>query len=126
MKNGRRTQVFKASKENISFMKIYGADLMKRLSAQDHFSAKVVFNENGAVFFPISQQHRDTKVEGVSYEDDYKGNALAGIISNGKIEIRYHSAFSSERVAALAHSLFLETEVEFLKSIKIYYQGKPL
>jgi len=37
-------------------------------------------NEESAAFFPVSQQHRDVKICGLSYEDDYRGNAFAGLI----------------------------------------------
>ena len=32
---------------------------------------KFILNENGILFFSTSQQHRDSKIDGLSYEDDY-------------------------------------------------------
>ena len=39
------------------------------------------------MFFPGATEHRTVKAAGLSYEDDYKGNAMAAIISGGRIEI---------------------------------------
>jgi hypothetical protein len=60
---------------------------------------KLVFNSRGAIFFPVDQQHRDQKAPGISYEDDHAGNALAAILSPGRIEIRRHSDFSDAAIA---------------------------
>ncbi|MDX9912064.1 MAG: hypothetical protein RBS39_09550 [Phycisphaerales bacterium] len=40
---------------------------------------KKAFNDRGAIVFPASRQHREVKREGVSYEDNYRGNALAAM-----------------------------------------------
>ena len=70
------------------------------------FDGKMVINEHGAVFGPVSTQHRDLKAGGISYADDYKGNALAAMLAPGKIEVRYHKAFTDEDVARLLRALF--------------------
>jgi len=36
-------------------------------------------NEIGILIFPASAQHATVKADGISYEDDYKGNALAAV-----------------------------------------------
>jgi len=50
------------------------------------------------VFFSALTQHRDVKREGLSYEDDYKGNAMAVVIKPNKIEVRFHSEFDDLQV----------------------------
>lgn len=64
-------------------------------------SLKFLLNDRALAFFPASQQHRDTKFPSLSYEDDYKGNAMAGIIQNGRAEIRFHQAFTDARVKTI-------------------------
>lgn len=61
-------------------------------------SVKFLLNDSAIAFFPAAQQHRDIKLEGLSYEDDYRGKALAGLATADHVEIRFHSAFSDERV----------------------------
>jgi hypothetical protein len=39
----------------------------------DGAQAKMVFNESGAIVFPVSVQHREVKGPGISYEDNYGG-----------------------------------------------------
>ncbi len=107
-------------------MVIYGIDFFERLSQQEHFTAKLVFNRSAAFFFPVTQQHRDAKAEGLSYEDDYKGNALAAMVTEGKIEVRYHSAFSPEQVADCLRLLSGEPGLRDLKSWRLTYQGREL
>lgn len=68
-------------------------------------SAKMVFNANGAIFLPTAHQHRDHKAEGISYEDDYKGNALAAMLAPGRIEVRYHSGYSDAEVTRILRNL---------------------
>ncbi len=54
---------------------------------QPFYTLKMVFNDQGAIFFPVSAKHRDMKAPGISYEDDYKGNAMAALVSPRTIEI---------------------------------------
>ena len=103
-----------------------GTDFIKGLAEQDGFSAKMVFNDKGAVLFPSSQQHRDNKGPGISYEDDYKGNALAAMLSPGKIEIRYHKGFSDERVTNALRDLLGTPELAWMRGWSVTYQGRVL
>ena len=72
-------------------MKVFGVAEILNAVSQDGYFVKCVVNSNAAVFFPGSVQHRDVKREGVSYEDDYQGNAMAAVIKPNKIEVRFHS-----------------------------------
>ena len=107
-------------------MLLSGVEFMLSLVKEDHFSAKIVFNESGAIFFPVNQQHCDQKAEGISYEDNYKGNALAAMLAPGKVEIRYHQQFSDNRVASIVASLMEQPRLSFMKGWQVTYQGRAL
>ena len=87
---------------------------------------KFIMNERAIVFFPTSQQHRDMKCEGLSYEDDYLGNAIAGIFVGGKAEIRFHAAFSDDRVRSIWQCLRETPECSALKLGNPTYQGREI
>ena len=89
-------------------------------------SAKMIFNANGAIFFPASRQHRDLKAEGISYEDNYKGNAMAAMLSRGTLEIRFHQEFKEAEVARLVDILAMQPGVEALLHWGASYQGRPI
>jgi len=107
-------------------MVLLGIEFMLSLVKEDHFSAKMVFNESGAIFFRVNQQHCDQKAEGISYEDNYKGNALAAMLAPGKVEIRYHQKFSDNRVASIMVSLLEHPRLSFMKGWQVTYQGRAL
>lgn len=107
-------------------MRLIGVDLLMPLVAAGGFSAKVIFNPSGAIFFPASQEHRDQKMPGLSYEDEYQGNALAGMLSAGKIEIRGHQDFSAQLVAAVVANLLAQPDLKFMRGWHVTYMGKPL
>ena len=107
-------------------MVLSGVELMISLVEGDYFSAKMVFNDKGAIFFPDSRQHSHQKAAGISYEDNYKGNALAAMLSPGKIEIRYHEQFTDHRVATVMASLMEEPQLSFMKGWQVTYQGRTL
>jgi len=67
-------------------MRAIGLDVLKEQCG----SLKFILNDSAIAFFSSTQQHRDFKLEGLSYEDDYRGNALAGIVSPPRVEIRFH------------------------------------
>lgn len=107
-------------------MILVGIEFLTSLAKQGGFSAKMVFNANGAIFFPAELQHRDRKTQGISYEDNYAGNALAAMLSPGRIEIRFHQAFSDQRVCGIIGSLLARPELSFMKSWRITYQGRQI
>ncbi len=107
-------------------MLVIGADFPATLAAGGGFSAKMVLNEKGALVFAVGRQHRDEKAEGISYEDDYRGDALAALLSPGRIEIRYHRDFSDERVRAIVLSLMAEPDLAFTRNWQVTYQGRTL
>ena len=107
-------------------MTFHGIDFIRRFSDAGRFSAKMIFNANGAVFFPSSQQHKDSSVEGIRYRDNYEGNAMAAMLSPGRIEARYHSSFKPAQVRAIIRSITSDPSASFMASWKLFYQGKPV
>ena len=107
-------------------MVLIGVEFMLSLVEEDHFSAKMVFNDKGAIFFRVNQQHCYQKAEGISYKDNYEGNALAAMLAAGKVEIRYHQQFSDNRVASIMASLMEQPRLSFMKGWKVTYQGRVL
>ena len=89
-------------------------------------SLKFILNDGGILFFPASQQHRDTKFEGLSYEDNYRGNAVAGLICEQRVEIRFHSGFSDERIRNLWSRVLTIPEVARARLGPLYYQGREI
>ena len=87
---------------------------------------KFLLNDSAIAFFSASQQHRDMKVEGLSYEDDYRGNALAGVITPERVEIRFHQAFSDERVRNIWSRVMQIPQVANAGLGKVYYQGREI
>jgi hypothetical protein len=87
---------------------------------------KFLLNDSAIAFFPAAQQHRDMKLEGLSYEDDYRGNALAGVVTPGRVEIRFHRAFSDERVRGIWSCALSIPEVASAGLGRLYYQGREI
>ena len=107
-------------------MFIRGTDFIIPLLDQQHFSAKMVFNEHGAIIFPVHQEHRNQSAMNISYEDNYKGNALAAMLAPDIIEIRYHKMFTDNQVAKIIKTLKAHSEFVFLSDWRVTYQGRFL
>src|SRR5688500_2547899 len=107
-------------------MNVSGIDYARELANGSRATAKVIFNASGAIVFPASEQHRDQKTVGVSYEDDYKGNALAAMISKRQMEIRFHRNFSDAQVESVVSSLLQHPELSFIREYRVTYQGREL
>lgn len=105
---------------------VMGADRLRWLTEQPAFSAKAVLNEHGVLFFPPSGQHKDQKATGISYEEEYQGNALAATISPGRLDIRFHQQFTEERVMRIVSRLASESQLQFLRGWDVTYQGKAI
>jgi hypothetical protein len=103
-------------------MRIVGAELLKERKG----SLKFIMNDSGIVLFPATQQHRDVKLSGLSYEDDYRGNAVAGLISENRVEIRFHSAFSDERIRCLWSRFVRIPAIASAQLGQLHYQGRTI
>ncbi len=89
-------------------------------------TVKFILDETAIVFFPAAQQHREVKVAGVSYEDDYRGNAVAGLVTPERVEIRFHRDYSDERIRSLWRQVRSLTELAGAKFGTVYYQGREI
>jgi len=107
-------------------MRVIGTDLLKEVLQQPGYFCKAIFNDAGVAFFSGKTQHNSVKIDGLSYEDDYKGNALAAIITDGRIEIRNHRDFSAGRVTMIIKSMLEDPELECLKGFSVEYRGETL
>ena len=107
-------------------MLLIGVEFIESLAEREYFSAKMVFNAGGAIFFSVEREHRDQKAEGISYEDDYAGNALAAMLSPGRIEVRYHRDFSDREVAEIMALLLAEARLALMAGWEVTYQGRVL
>ena len=86
----------------------------------------MVFNERGAIVFPAKRQHREMKLEGISYEDEYRGNALAAMVRRDAIEIRFHRTYDDRAIARIVSSLVKMPELACLATAQVTYQGRPV
>lgn len=107
-------------------MMLVGIEFLQSQLASTGFRLKAVFNSKGAIFLPLSEQHRDHKAPGISYADDYEGNALAAILSPGQWEIRNHRDYSEARVMDIMAKLLAMPELQALRSWQVTYRGKSL
>jgi hypothetical protein len=107
-------------------MQVIGVEWLASAVRLAGFSAKMVFNGKGAIFFPVSRQHRDQRAEGIAYDDDYKGNALAAMLEPGRIEIRFHKAFTDAAVTDLVRALLEQPALSFMRGWTVTYQGRAL
>ena len=107
-------------------MVISGADYLKNEISQGDFTAKMVFNEQGALIFSVRTQHSHAKAPGISYEHESAGNAVAAMLLPNKIEVRFHQRFSDERIAHLLMKLLSEPELSEMANWEITYQGRPI
>ena len=103
-------------------MHIINADLLD----QPQRTLKFILNDSGIYFFPATQQHRDSKANGLSYEDDYRGNAVAGMVMPDRVEIRFHQAFSDDRIRTIWHSVLSSPELAKTRLGQLYYQGREI
>ena len=105
-------------------MMLVGVEFLHSQIAQTGFAAKLVLNHKGAIFFAVNEQHRDQKAPGISYADESAGNALAAMLSPGKIEIRTHRDFSPQRVAQIMAALLSLPQLAPLRTWIVMYLGQ--
>ncbi len=66
------------------------------------------------------------KAEGISYEDNYNGDAMAAMLMAGVIEIRYHKAFTDAEVSRIVGRLLQQPKLAFMSDWRVTYQGRPV
>jgi len=99
---------------------------LTEFAGNPHLTLKLVFNEVGAVISPGNHEHNTMKIPGVSYEHDHEGNALAAMVTAGKIEIRFHTQFSDERFMRIVSALIGHEAFAVCREWFTFYQGRPL
>jgi hypothetical protein len=107
-------------------MNISGIELIRAEVGKSGYFFKAIINDSGVAFFPGSNQHSSVKLDGLSYEDDYRGNALAAIITNRRIEIRNHRDFGVPHVQSIIKKLLENADLEVLKEFEVSYRGNKL
>jgi hypothetical protein len=96
------------------------------LLTQPRGTLKFILNESGIIFFSGTQQHRDIKLHGLSYEDDYGGNAVAGLVLPERVEIRFHNAFTDDRIRTIWRTVLKIPALGNAKFGQLYYQGREI
>ena len=107
-------------------MEIHGLDSVRTDLEHPGYFFKCIADDRAAVFFPGSIQHRDMKQAGLSYEDDYRGNALAVTITPGRMDVRFHKAFTDERVRTIFRQLLANIQMTWASGFSVAYQGRDL
>ena len=107
-------------------MEIYDWICLEEVLANAHYKFKAIFNARGIIFSPMSRQHRQTKAEGISYDDGPTGNALAAVISPGQVDIRNHPGFVAETVKRILEEILQDGRLEPLRGFTVTYQGKVI
>lgn len=107
-------------------MLLLGTEHLGPVLSGDKHDAKLVFNECGVIVLPGDRQHREFKAEGISYEDNYAGNALAAMIRRDAVEIRFHGSFSDRDVTRIVTSVLAFVDFEPWRTAKITYQGRSI
>lgn len=110
-------------------MQVFGKESIQSELTNAGYFFKGLLNQNAIALFPAVNggrevQHSETKVGGLSYEENYKGNALALVIKPGIIEIRFHDRFSDDRVGAIVKEVKSLEGLEFARNFKVTYQGR--
>lgn len=107
-------------------MYVLGTSYVRELADGVRTSAKMIFNAKGAIVFPATEQHRDQKASGISYEDDYAGNALAAMLGSGHVEVRFHRSFSDAQVHNILRSLTEHPDLQVIRAWRTTYPGREL
>lgn len=107
-------------------MEIINLTILKQALASDGATVKFILGDNVIIFFPGTQQHRDIKSHGLSYEDDYRGNAAAGLVTPNGVEIRFHKAYSDERIRAIWSKLRGLPDFSHTRLQHVTYQGREI
>lgn len=105
---------------------VQGGEHLEEVIAGRVYDAKMVFNGHGAIVFSAKRQHREVKAEGISYEDDYRGNALAAMLRRDAIEICFHRSYDDAAVARIVRLLLAMPALSCLARAQVTYQGRLL
>ena len=107
-------------------MKALGIESITQEIAAEGYFVKCIVNSSAAIPLPGTIQHRDVKREGVSYEDDYRGNAMAVTITPGKIDIRFHQNYPDDAMRTIFEGLLWLSDMSWATGFTVRYQGRNL
>lgn len=107
-------------------MVVYGFDIVQVQLSNESYFFKLLANESAVAIFSGEIQHRDFKSHGLSYEDDYRGNALAATVTPRRIDFRRHLTFSADRVRQVVATMLELPEFGFASNFQITYHGEIL
>ena len=107
-------------------MDFVGLDVWESHRREAVFELKLLANERAVCIFPCQIEHRDVKLAGLSYEDNYQGNTIAAMVRPGRIEFRYHNQFSDARVVAIAERFYNAVRETFDGNLSISYHGRTV
>ena len=86
-------------------MNVLGMSTIAEDITREGYFVKCIVTKTVVLFFPGTIQHREMKQGGASYEDDYRGNAMAATITPGRIDVRFHEAYSDQAVEDIFRTL---------------------
>jgi hypothetical protein len=107
-------------------MQVYGLDSIRMELESGGYMVKLLANDHAVIFFPRTTEHRDAGIDGLNYKDDSQGNAIAGMMSHGKIEFRHHNRYSDERVKSIALAILSHPDLACVREFNVLYQGRVL
>ena len=107
-------------------MNVLGISTIAEESTREGYFVKCIITKTVALFFPGTIQHRDMKQGGASYEDDYRGNAMAATITPGRIDVRFHEAYTDHTVEDIFRTLLRMPEMGWATTFSVRYQGRHL
>lgn len=110
----------------MSSFNVYNPELFEEAAKPNSRMIKFLLNEIGIAFFPVTQEHRELKLPGLSYEHEYRGNALAGTFQGGRADIRFHQAFSDEKVRRLWQNVCQALPLVESANVRVFYQGRAI
>jgi hypothetical protein len=110
-----------ASHIESKFVKVYNAELLDGKA-----TVKFIMDDHAVIFFQGTQQHRYIKAHGLSYEDDYQGNAVAGLFMSDHAEIRFHRDYTDERIRNIWKRVLAAPEMSGKSPGKLTYQGREI
>jgi hypothetical protein len=95
-------------------------------TAKPHYRFKAVFNDRGIVLGPATAEHKTLCGAGIAYVDDERGNAVAALVSGGRLEIRRHAAFSPDRIQGILRRLEALPQLAPIRGFQVANGGRPL
>lgn len=107
-------------------MNVSNLEFAQEQIKSEFYSFKALLSEKAIHFFPGNLQHIEQKTPDLSYDGEEKGNSLAVIINERRVEIRIHKRFQQEQISKIITSLLGIPNLAFLAGKPILYGGKEI